>query len=63
MIVEIEINNCDDCDYYVYVSCLGNVCFHPEAPEIDMNDDDNEEEPLAENREGDFWIYCPYLNK
>ena len=58
-LVNKEISSCDECCYYKYVHCLGYDCFHPDAPE----EEDRGEEPLAENAEGDFPIWCPLKKK
>ena len=51
----MKIKSCNECHYYRYESCIGYDCSHPDAPE----DEDRGEEPLAENREGDFPMWCP----
>ena len=61
---QFKINNCDECGYYRYERCVGYDCFHPEAQLLHNNrqEDDKEEEPLAENRIGDFPEWCPAQN-
>ena len=51
----MKIKSCNECHYYRYESCIGYDCSHPDAPE----DEDRGEEELAENREGDFPMWCP----
>ena len=51
----MKINSCDECCYYEYERCSGYDCSHPNAPE----EEDRGEEPLAENAEGDFPMWCP----
>lgn len=51
----VTLESCDDCKYYKYVRCYGDDCFHPDAP----NEAERGDEPLAENREGDFPLWCP----
>lgn len=58
--IEIGIDDCDDCDYYRYIRCLGYDCHHPEAPD---EKERGEDEPLAENREGNFPVWCPWLKQ
>lgn len=56
--IKMELESCDDCLYYEYVRCLGYDCFHADAPEVE----NREEEPLAENRKGNFPKWCPFLS-
>ena len=51
----IELSSCDDCPYYRYIRCHGYDCHHDDAPDVE----DCGDEPLAENREGDFPKWCP----
>ena len=51
--INMVIESCDDCPFYRYIRCYGNDCFHEGAPE------ERGDEPLAENREGDFPKWCP----
>ena len=53
--LEYELDSCDDCDYYEYIRCHGSDCTHGGAP-LEKGD-----EPLAENRDGDFPKWCPLL--
>jgi len=61
MKVTIDINNCDKCPYYIYIRATGYDCFHEDAPEMDSKE--RNLEPLAENREGFFPLWCPFLKK
>jgi len=59
MEVELELNNCQDCGHYRYVRCYGIDCHHPKRP----NEMNRGEELLAENRIGDFPLWCSYIKK
>jgi len=58
MKVQIEVSDCTDCPYYKYFRCYGSDCTHPSAPPEEERGD----EPLAENRKGDFPKWCPLQN-
>jgi hypothetical protein len=55
--VAFKFLDCDDCEYYRYVRCAGDDCFHPKAPGSDQRG----EEELAENRDGlrPKWVGMP----
>ena len=52
------IKDCDDCHYYEYIRYYGSDCLHEDAP-TERGDD----EPLAENRHGNFPKWCPMIGR
>lgn len=56
-----EIESCNDCSFYQYIQCYGYDCFHPDAPEEDS--EERGDEPLAENAEGPFPKWCPFITQ
>ena len=53
------IDDCDDCHYYNYDACYGSDCANAEAPP----NYDRGDEPLAENRHGNFPKWCPMVGR
>ena len=56
--MSFNVESCDDCPFYKYVSCLGYECFHPCAPDEKLRG----EEPLPENRKDAFPKWCPSVD-